>query len=1168
MPHCALTIDSSASSALAVEDEIVQWLSSQVDEATGSVPLYEDPDFSAEPTSLYFDPSKLPDYVPQNGDSSEAANQVFWYRPTEYSEDPDYFKSATGCGVLREGLLNDAWLLGVFAAVALHPDNLVENLFVSESLHAFKQFGVFTCRFYKDDAWVPVTTDTRVPYSMELQPEDKASGAGSAFSPPGSVLYGGSANKNEVFIPLLEKAYAKLHGSYQALDEKHGGGIGGNAGTSSGRILEAFLDCTGGSAHRVDLQYERVRQLQFDQATAGNPAAAGSSPLTLLWKQLLRYKRKKCILTAQLRQLSFNSHDVTAMGIVKNRQYVIQHVTEVGLLSSGGSGPGGSGATNQQGAEEVLRFVKLKTVWGRGMWKGEWSNDDSKWEEHAQIEQAMRSDPRCEFSRSGHDGCFWMLWEDLLDTFTELFVVHVFQPDVRQYSVRGDWVGTTAAGAPVKTPVPSSPAPPPTAGGDDHHHNSQHSPSHSFRSKEIPIEKTRWGWLHDADPNWHRNPQFKLSVPPESISTGNREMTVDKSVHGVLVSLTQRDFRLYGGDNYAINFALLREKLTLATASSNDPPPAIWEFKRSHVVAEAHSYETSTSIDWLSGAAPATPGTPATPSLSHPATPMAGVVANATGVGASPGSSGGQPKTLPERELVKEDVTLAPGAAYYLVPYTTNPKVEMEFFLRVVAPQPIRVERVPPIMSVIRTGRWRADDGSISNDANAAPAGGTSSTGEMANAGGPLLMLPLPQAHTPGEENPAWCQNPQFWVRFAERSPRELRRLRKLLSTKAHVTIKVVLRKTSHRASLGTKTRHQREAAKDRANLVGITAVRATPTISTPPVVVGGSGSSAATQLRAHAKGQKTNFLGEIVDSPFAKASAISEGLIRGTKSKNNQKTKNAEADDLDDDYEAPEQAEAGAVGTNFPTPKFVVKPTEWCRLSSYSSLASACLYLRKVPKEWLLASDSPSAVNSSGGGGLLLVPTLGEPGAEGSFELQVDCDFPLLVNELPKGAGAVQSIPGEWTATKSGGCHLHPDWRQNPKFYLQMQGVRPTKVRITLTRSEREWKSRCQRDSVGTMIGFYLFRGGSGKLMRPGDSSADGDSGSTTHPIVINGRSWSETDFVPLHSVSSPPELVLSAAAKGGYVIVPATYEPGRLGKFVLSVQCDTEFTLTCDAE
>ncbi|KAF1783058.1 Peptidase C2, calpain family [Phytophthora cactorum] len=1111
MPRRALTIDSSASSALAVEDEIIQWLSSQVDDATGSVPLYEDPDFASEISSLYFDPNKLPDYVPQQ--SRESSGHVSWYRPTEYTEDPDYFKSSAGCGDLREGLLNDAWLLGVFAAVALHPDNLIENLFVSESLQSFKQFGVFTCRFFKDDNWMPVTTDTRIPYSMELQPEDKVSGGIATFS-PGSALYGSSIDRNEVVVLFLEKAYAKLHGSYQVLDEKYGGGIGGSAGTSSGRILEAFLDCTGGSAHRVDLQQERVKQLQFDQATAGNLAASASSPSMLLWKQLLRYKRKKCILTTQLRQLSFNSQDVTAMGIVKNRQYVILHVTEVGIPS----GQGGSGSSR----EEVLRFVKLKTVWGRGMWKGEWSNDDSKWEEHTQVEQAMRSDPRCEFSRSGHDGCFWMVWEDLLDTFTELFVVHVFQPDDRQYSVRGDWVGTTAAGAPVKVPIPS-PAAPPTA-GDDHHH--------STRSKEVLIEKTRWGWLHDADPNWHRNPQFKLTVSLESLSTGNGETTVDKSVNGVLLSLTQRDFRLYGGDNYAINFVLLRERLTLATAASNDP--------------RRLSGNSSAVTSWLK--------------LIHtkPRLLSIGVVANASGL---PVSSG-QAKTLPERELVKEDVTISPGAAYYLIPYTTNPKVEMEFFLRVVAPQPVRVERVPPIMSVIRTGRWRADDGAANGDTNGA-SGGTSTTGEMANAGGPILTLPLPQSHVLGKENPAWCQNPQFWIRFAERSPRELRRLRKLLSAKAHVTIKVVLRKTSHRASLGTKSRQQREAAKDRANLVGITAVRAPPTISTPSAAIGGSGSSAATQLRAHAKGQKTNFLGEIVDSPFTKAVTISDSLIQGTKTRNNQREK-AVADELDDDGEAPEQAEPGSISGNFPTPKLVVKPTEWCRLSSYTSPASACLYLRKVPKEWLLASDSPSAVNSSGGGGLLLVPTLGEAGAEGSFELQVDSDFPLLVDELPKGAGAVQSMPGEWTAAKCGGCHLHPDWRQNPKFYLQIQGVRPTKVRITLTRSEREWKSRCQRDSVGTMIGFYLFRGGSGKLLHPAEEGG----GSNSNPIVINGRPWSETDFVPLHSVSSPPDLVLSAAAKGGYVIVPTTYEPGRLGKFVLSVQCDTEFTLTCEAE
>ncbi|RLN95291.1 hypothetical protein BBJ28_00019319 [Nothophytophthora sp. Chile5] len=1064
------------------EDEIIAWLRDQ-QQLEPSL-LFEDPDFSSELSSLYLDPNKLPDYAsPAQETDGGVGSDVTWLRPTEYAANPTYFTSNSGCGVLREGAMDDAWLLGVFAAVALHPDQLVENLFVSESLDAFKRFGVFTCRFYKDDDWVAVTTDTRIPCAPSaLQTGDKRGSD--------AVLYGSSVDANEVFLPLLEKAYAKLHGSYQALDERHGGGAGGGAGTSAGRILEAFLDCTGGSAHRVDLLLERAKQQQFEQTTAP-PAASASSPSTLLWRQLVRYSRSKCILTTQLRQLSFNAQDVTALGLLKNRQYVIRYVTEVASPSSTAAASSGSSAST---STDVLRFVKLQSVWGRGQWKGDWSNDDSKWEEHAQVEQTLRSDPRAEFSRPCADGCFWMLWTDLLASFSELFVVHVFGSDRHQYGMRGDWVGVGAAGAPTAS----------VSGGGEELHGPT-AAGGSARREEHAIAKTRWSWLPDAEPNWHRNPQFTLAVP----------LGDEQSVSGVLLSLTQRDFRLHGGDNFALNLVLLREKPAL------ESPAAVWELKRGHVVAEAHSTDSCFSPGDSVPSTPLPPGHPTTPSTT-------------TGAVATPS---GQPKPLPERELVREDVTLAPGATYYLVPYTTSAKVEMEFFLRVVAPRPLRVERVAPLQSLVRSGRWRAGEDAAAADASTSGGGG----GEASNAGGPLLLLPLPQqGQPPSQTNPAWCQNPQFWLRFAERSPK----LRQLMASKPHVTLKLVLRKTSHRSSLAAKTRQQREAARDRANFVGLTAVRVSAEPLVVPAAVGGSGSSAATQLRALSKGAKTNFLGDVVVSPYAKASAISRGL---RSQQQGQHDFNADDLDLEAAPEPPQPANDA-----FPSPKLVVKPSEWCRLSSYASPASACLFLQQVPKEWLLGA-------SDGGGGLLVVPTLGEPGAEGSFELQVDCDFPLRVDELPRGVNAVQSLPGAWTAAQSGGCHLHPQWRQNPTFHLQLQGVRPTKVRVTLSRSELEWKPRCRRDPVGTMMGFYLFRGGGNppKLLRAEDADA-------ATPIVVNGRPWSETDFVPLHSVSSPPELVLSAAAKGGYVVMPATYEPERLGRFVLSVQCDGEFSLS----
>lgn len=393
--------------------------------------LYEDSDFPPSALStLYVDPNKLPEYAPSASANDEnggaCCSGVVWYRPQEFMDAPAYFTHPAGSvGVVREGALRDAWLLGVIAAVALHPDNLIENLFASESLGDFVRYGVFSCRFFKDDNWVTVTTDTRLPCSAALG-VDGGDGAASTNA-SGGVLYGSSLDKNELFIPLLEKAYAKQHGSYEALDA---GSDGGGSSTSS-RVLEAFLDFTGGSAHRVNLQHDKFKtNPDVDDAASATNAAA-----LQLWRQVLRYKRRRSILTAQAKQLSFNSMDQTALGLLKNCLYVVQYATEVTLppaTSAASSAP----ATPAQ----VLRFVKLQTVWGRGMWKGEWSNDDSKWEEHPQVEHALRSDPASDFSRAGRDGCFWMLWEDFVGAFSELFVAHLFADEGawHQYSVRGE----------------------------------------------------------------------------------------------------------------------------------------------------------------------------------------------------------------------------------------------------------------------------------------------------------------------------------------------------------------------------------------------------------------------------------------------------------------------------------------------------------------------------------------------------------------------------------------------------------------------------------------------------------------------------------------------------------------------------------------------------------
>ncbi len=133
----------------------------------------------------------------------------------------------------------------------------------------------------------------------------------------------------------------------------------------------------------------------------------------------------------------------------------------------------------------------------------------------------------------------------------------------------------------------------------------------------------------------------------------------------------------------------------------------------------------------------------------------------------------------------------------------------------------------------------------------------------------------------------------------------------------------------------------------------------------------------------------------------------------------------------------------------------------------------------------------------------------------------------------------------------------MNADFKKNPKWILKFtdfDATPQTDLQITLKRPYYDWTKQCRLDLVGSMMGFYIFRGD--KPVRNGD-------------IFHEGKPWNESPFVPLHQVQTPPSFRLpppTPEENNVYTIVPTTFDPGKTGPFFLSVISNKEFTLRKD--
>lgn len=329
-----------------------------------------------------------------------------WLRPHEICENPEFFVEGFSRFDVQQGELGDCWLLA--ACANLTQDQKMFLRVVPED-NSFEDdyAGICHFRFWQYGRWVDVVIDDRLPTYR------------------GELIYMRSSEKNEFWSALLEKAYAKLHGSYEAL--------------KGGTTCEAMEDFTGGVTEMYDLKDQTPPNL-FHICEKGfqrnSMFACSIEVIDLLSFQL------------QIYHLGFYSQQPdpnvteaeTSEGLIRGHAYSITKIQMVDIVTPSSSGK--------------IPLIRLRNPWGNeAEWNGAWSDQSQEW-------RFIPDDQKEELGLSfDSDGEFWMSYRDFTRYFDRIEICNLSPDSLSEEAVdrgklrwemstfEGEWaVGSTAGG--------------------------------------------------------------------------------------------------------------------------------------------------------------------------------------------------------------------------------------------------------------------------------------------------------------------------------------------------------------------------------------------------------------------------------------------------------------------------------------------------------------------------------------------------------------------------------------------------------------------------------------------------------------------------------------------------------------------------------------------------
>lgn len=207
---------------------------------------YSDPYFDLEDRSQCLDPLSIITVVKEETKDPLVAPQPVVPQPVEpvmsppsvkrvgdIFDDPHFFVEGVSAKDIRQGSDSDCWFLSALATLcSMEPaQDLIERVCVARD----EEVGVYGFVLYRDGEWISVIVDDKL-YLRKADYEDSDQTVRAIWednririnsaaeyrkefqSNSRALYYAQSTHPDETWVPLLEKAFAKAHGDYSAIE--------------------------------------------------------------------------------------------------------------------------------------------------------------------------------------------------------------------------------------------------------------------------------------------------------------------------------------------------------------------------------------------------------------------------------------------------------------------------------------------------------------------------------------------------------------------------------------------------------------------------------------------------------------------------------------------------------------------------------------------------------------------------------------------------------------------------------------------------------------------------------------------------------------------------------------------------------------------------------------